>query len=167
MSPESVRTVAAVLHQKLKNIGELSREVSGGVRSVADIFNRLDAATCAELLEGLEGSNPQLFDHVRRFMFVFEDLLNVEKAALTTLFQQLDRQTIVTALKGSSEELRRYVMSCMSNRAAEMLKEDLEVAGPVKVKVVDAAQQSIITTARELEKQGAISLTSSGGEQYV
>jgi flagellar motor switch protein FliG len=167
VSPESVRTVAGVLQQKLRNLGELSREVSGGVRTVADIFNRLDAATCTELLDALEVSNPALFDNVRRFMFVFEDLLNVDKAALTTLFQQLDRQTIVTALKGSSEELRRYVMSCMSSRAAEMLKEDLEVAGPVKVKVVDAAQQSIITSARELEKQGAISLTSSGAEQYV
>ena len=167
VSPESVRTVAGVLHQKLRNLGELSREVSGGVRTVADIFNRLDAATCTELLDGLEVSNPQLFDNVRRYMFVFEDLLSVDKSALTTLFQQLDRQTIVTALKGSSEDLRRYVMSCMSNRAAEMLKEDLEVAGPVKVKVVDAAQQSIITTARELEKQGAISLTASGAEQYV
>jgi flagellar motor switch protein FliG len=167
VSPESVRTVAGVLHQKLRNLGELSREVSGGVRTVADIFNRLDAATSTELLDALEVSSPALFDNVRRYMFVFEDLLSVDKSALTTLFQQLDRQTIVTALKGSSEDLRRYVMSCMSNRAAEMLKEDLEVAGPVKVKVVDAAQQSIITTARELEKQGAISLTSSGAEQYV
>jgi flagellar motor switch protein FliG len=167
VSPESVRTVAGVVRQKLKNLGELSREVSGGVRAVADVFNRLDATTCAEMLEELERLDPTLFENVRRFMFVFEDLLAVDRAAITELIQRVERQTLVTALKGTSEELRRYVMSCMASRAAEMLKDEIDVAGPVKLKVVDSAQQSIITTARELEKEGVISLKSSGADQYV
>lgn len=167
VSPESVRTVAGVVRQKLKNLGELSREVSGGVRAVADVFNRLDTATCAEMLEELERVDPVLFENVRRFMFVFEDLLSIDRAAMTELIQRVDRATLVTALKGTSDDLRRYVMSCMAVRAAELLKDDLDVAGPVKLKVVDAAQQSVITTARELEKQGAISLKSTGADQYV
>lgn len=167
VSPESVRTVAAVVKQKLKNFGELSREVSGGVRAVADVFNRLDTATCAEMLEELEKEDPALFENVRRFMFVFEDLLNVDRSAITELIQRVDRSVLVTALKGTSDDLRRYVMSCMASRAAELLRDDLDVAGPVKLKVVDAAQQSIITTARELEKQGLLSLKSAGGDQYV
>lgn len=167
VSPESVRTVAAVVRQKLKNLGELSREVSGGIRAVADVFNRLDATTCNELLEEMERVDPALFENVRRFMFVFEDLRAVDRAAITELITRVDRQTLVTALKGTSEDLRLYVMSCMANRAAELLRDDIEVAGPVKLKVVDAAQQSIITTARELEKQGVISLKSTGADQYV
>lgn len=167
VSPESVRTVAGVVRQKLKNLGELSREVSGGVRAVADVFNRLDASTCSELLDELEKADPALFENVRRFMFVFEDLLSVDKAAITELIQQVDRQTLVTALKGTTDELRRYVMSCMAARAADLLKDELETSGPVKLKVVDAAQQNVITTARELEKQGVISLKTSGADQYV
>jgi len=167
VSPESVRTVAGVVRQKLRNLGELSREVSGGVRAVADIFNRLDTTTCSELLDGLEQSDRPLFENVRRFMFVFEDLLAVERSAIGELIQQVDRQALVVALKGTTDELRHYVMSCMSARAADLLKDELENSGPVKLKVVDAAQQSIITTARELEKQGVISLNSSGGDEYV
>lgn len=167
ISPESVRTVAGVVRQKLKNLGELSREVSGGARAVADVFNRLDQATCAELLEGLEKTDPALFENVRRFMFVFEDLLTVDKSVISELIQHVDRQTLVTALKGTTDELRKYVMSCMATRASELLKDELDSSGPVKVKVVDAAQQSIITTARDLEKQGVISLKSSGADQYV
>jgi|SRR5579862_291189 len=167
VSPESVRTVAGVIRQRLKNIGELSREVSGGVRAVADVFNRLDPTACAELLEQLEKADPTLFENVRRFMFVFEDLLKVEKAAVAELIGQIERQTLVMALKGTTEELRRYFMSCMSQRAADLLKDEIESSGPVKLKVVDAAQQSIITTARDLAKQGAISLKNSGGDQYV
>ena len=167
VSPESVRTVAAVMKQKLKNFGELSREVSGGVRAVADVFNRLDAATCTGLLEALERADPALFENVRRFMFVFEDLINLDRGAMTELVQRVDRNVLVTALKGTSEELRQHVMSCMATRAAALLRDDLEVAGPVKIKVVDDAQQAIITIARDLEKQGLISLKSGGGDQYV
>jgi flagellar motor switch protein FliG len=167
VSPESVRTVAGVVRQKLKNLGELSREVSGGVRAVADVFNRLDATTCSELLEELEQADPTLFENVRRYMFVFEDLISVDRTAITELIQQVDRQTLVTALKGTSDELRRYVMSCIATRAAELLRDELESSGPVKLKVVDAAQQAVIMAARELEKRGVISLKSSGAEQYV
>lgn len=167
VSPESVRTVAGVVRQKLKNLGELSREVSGGVRAVAELFNRLDATTCNELLEQLEQADPTLFENVRRFMFVFEDLLTVDKSAIAELIQRVERQTLVTALKGTTDELRRYVMSCMAGRASDLLKDELDSSGPVKLKVVDQAQQSIITTARELEKQGVISLKSSGADQYV
>ena len=167
VSPESIRTVAGVVRQKLKNLGELSREVSGGVRAVADVFNRLDAATCAELLDELEHSDPTLFENVRRFMFVFDDLLGVDKAAITELVTQVERQTLVMALKGTTEELRQHFMSCMASRASALLKDELDNAGPVKLKVVDAAQQSIITTARELEKQGVISLKNAGSDSYV
>src|SRR5262249_22976954 len=144
VSPESVRTVATVVRQKLKNLGELGREVSGGVRAVADVFNRLDATTCAELLGELEQADPALFENVRRFMFVFEDLLAVDKAAIVELIQQVERQTLVMALKGTTEDLRRFFLSCMGQRAAELIKDELDHSGPVKLKVVDAAQQSII-----------------------
>ena len=167
ISPESVRTVAGVFRQKLRNLGELSHEVSGGVRAVADVFNRLDAASCAELLDALEQDDPGMFENVRRFMFVFEDLCAVDEASMKELIQQVDRQVLITALKGASDELKRYVLSCMSTRAGDILKDDLANSRPVKLKDVDGAQQSIISTARQLEKQGTISLKSSPADQYV
>jgi flagellar motor switch protein FliG len=166
VSPESIRMVATALRQKLKNLGDFGREVSGGVRTVADIFNRFEADACGEILEALGKVDPALSENVRRLMFVFEDLLTVDKAAITELVQRVDRPTLVTALKGSSEDLRRYVMSCMAARAAGLLKDDIEVSGPVKLKAVDDAQQEIIATARELEQQGVITLKS-GGADYV
>jgi flagellar motor switch protein FliG len=167
ISPDSVRAVAAVVHQKLRNLGELSRGVSGGIRAVADVFNRLDATTCSELLDALEREDPELFDNVRRYMFVFEDLLSVGEAAMKELLQKVDRPVLAKALKGASEELRNLAMSCMSKRAAEILKDDIVNSGPVKLKEVEAAQQAVIAVARELERSGVISLKSSSAEQYV
>lgn len=167
ISPESVRTVANVIRQKLRNLGELSREVSGGVRAVADVFNRLDAATCAEMLDALERDDPTLFDGVRRFMFVFEDLLSVDEASMRVLVQNVERQMLVTALKGASEDLKRHVFSVMAARAAEMMRDDLANTGPVKLKAVDNAQQGVIAIARQLERQGTISLKSSPADAYL
>jgi flagellar motor switch protein FliG len=87
--------------------------------------------------------------------------------AIAELITQVERQTLVMALKGTTEELRQHFMSCMASRASALLKDELDNAGPVKLKVVDAAQQSIITTARDLEKQGVISLKNAGADSYV
>jgi flagellar motor switch protein FliG len=167
ISPEAVRTIAAVIGQKLRNLGELSREACGGVRAVADMFNRLDATNCSALLEGLEKDDPVLFEGVRRFMFVFEDLTKVSAQGIKELLATVDRKVLTVALKGTSEELQKAFMGALSQRGGEMLKDDMEALGPMKIKEIDAAQQLIITEARRLEKEGTISLKDSATEQYI
>jgi len=167
ISPGIIRNIASVIGQKLRNLGELSREQFGGVRAVADIFNRLDPTTCSQLMESLEGDNPGLFENVRRFMFVFRDLENLDETSIKTLITKVDRKELVVALKGANESLRNKFVQTQSARGAEMLLEDIASLGPVKLKDVDAAQQQIIATARELEKEGVISLSASAVDQYV
>lgn len=167
ISPESVRTIATVLGQKVKNLGELSRAACGGVRAVADMLNRLDPTSCSKLLEQVEAENTHLSDAIRRFMFVFEDLAILDTGSIQQLLGQIDRKILVTALKGTSAELQKRFLESMSRRGAEMLQEDLAMLGPVKIKDVDAAQQTIIVRAREMEKEGIISLQQSSSEQYV
>jgi len=167
ISPEVVRNIASVIDQKLRNLGEMSREQLGGVRSVANMFNRLDPNTCNQLLTALETDNPTLFESVRRFMFVFRDLENLDDQSIKTLITKVDRKALILALKGANESLRNKFVSTQSARGAEMMNEDIASTGPVKLKDVDAAQQQIISTARELEKEGIISLSASGNEQMI
>lgn len=167
ISPENVRVIASVIGQKLKNLGDLSREARGGVRAVADMFNRLEPNSCAQLMDAIETNAPALFEKIRRHMFVFEDLMSLDLAGMRELLAKTDRKVLVTALKGTSDPLRQHFFGCLSNRGAEMLEDDFASLGPVKLKEVDAAQQAVIMVARELEKDGVISLSNSGVEQYV
>ncbi len=167
ISPEIVRNIASVLDQKLRNLGELSREAYGGVRAVANIFNRLDPNTCSQMLETIEKDNFPLYESIRRFMFVFRDLEELDSTALSAIISRVNRSVLIIALKGANESLRLKFLATQSQRGAAMMTDDIAALGPVKLKDVDVAQQEIITTARELEKEGVISLQSSGSEQYV
>lgn len=167
ISPESVRTIATAIGRKLRNLGELSREACGGVRSVADMLNRLDPQNCGLILDALEKENPALFESARRLMFVFDDLKNLDDQAIRELFSVVDRRVLQVALKGASAELTQRFLAGLSSRGAEMMKSDIEELGPVKIKDVDAAQQQIITQARQLEKDGTINLKGSAGDGYI
>lgn len=167
ISPEVVRNIASVIDQKLRHLGEPSREACGGVRAVANMFNRLDPKTCSQLLDGVEKDDPAVFDEIRRYMFVFRDLEDLDMMAIKTIVSKVERNILVMALKGANDSLRHKFISSQSQRGGEMLAEDIAGLGPVKLKDVDAAQQQIIATARELEKEGLISLTNSPADQYV
>jgi flagellar motor switch protein FliG len=165
ISPVIVRNIALVIDQKLRNLGELSRQQFGGVRAVANIFNRLDPNTCSQMLDSLETGSPALFENVRRFMFVFRDLENLDEASIKTIIAKVDRKVLIVALKGANESLRTKFLKTQSQRGAEMMKDDIESLGPVKLKDVETAQQQVIATARELEKEGVVSL--SGADDQV
>lgn len=167
ISPEIVRNIATVIDQKLRHLGEPSREACGGPTAVANMFNRLDPKTCSQLLDSVEHDNPAIFDEIRRYMFVFRDLEDLDMIAIKTIVSKVERNTLVMALKGSNDSLRKKFISSQSQRGGEMLAEDIASLGPVKLKDVDAAQQQIIATARELEKDGVISLKNSPADQYV
>src|SRR5215472_5521039 len=167
ISPEIISKIASIIGLKLKALGELSRESYGGVRAVSEMFNRLDSTTSKEILETIEQNNPTLVETIRHLMFVFEDLLLVTQEAIKEVLGKVDRKVLTVALKGTSEQLKSHFLQVMSQRGAEMLKEDMEALRPVKIKEVEAAQQQIIAVVRQLEAEGTISLKGTVGEQYV
>ncbi|HZT30550.1 MAG TPA: flagellar motor switch protein FliG [Bryobacteraceae bacterium] len=167
ISPEIVSRIAGIIGQKLKDLGEFSRESYGGVRAVAEMLNRLDSTACDEILADIEKDDAALAETIRQLRFVFEDFLMVDANSMKALLAQTDRKALTVALKGVSPELKRQFMQAMSQRGAEMLNEDIEALGPVRIKEVEAAQQQIIAIARRLQAEGQFSLRGSGGDQYV
>jgi flagellar motor switch protein FliG len=167
ISPEIILKIAGVIGQKLKTLGEFSRESYGGVRAVAEMLNRLDSSSSREILDHIEHQDTNLAETIRHLMFVFEDLLLIDPLGLKEVLGKVDRKILTVALKGTSEQLRNQVLSSMSQRGAEMLREDMDALGPIKIKEVDAAQQQIIAVVRQLESEGVVSLKGTVGEQYV
>ncbi len=167
ISPEIISKIALVIGSKLKSLGELSREAYGGVRAVAEMFNRLDSNTSKEILENIENANPSLVETIRHLMFVFEDLLLLDQTGVKELLGKVDRKILTVALKGTSEQMKNHMLGAMSSRGADMLREDMDSLGPIKIKEVEAAQQQMISLVRQLETEGTISLKGTAGEQYV
>jgi flagellar motor switch protein FliG len=167
ISPEIILKIAAVIGQKLKALGEFSRESYGGVRAVAEMLNRLDSTSGREILDHIDQQDTNLAETIRQLMFVFEDLLLIDPLGLKEVLAKVDRKILTIALKGTSEQLRNHMLSCMSQRGADMLREDMEALGPVKIKEVEQSQQQIIALVRQLESEGVLSLKGAVGEQYV
>jgi flagellar motor switch protein FliG len=167
ISPEIIMKIAGVIGQKLSALGEFSRESYGGVHAVAEMMNRLDSASSREILDHIDTQDANLGEAIRHLMFVFEDLLLIGPAGLKEVLAKVDRKVLTVAMKGASEQLRNKILGSMSQRGAEMLREDMEALGPVKIKDVEAAQQQIIAIVRQLESEGVVSLKGTVGEQYV
>jgi flagellar motor switch protein FliG len=136
-----------------------------GVRTAADILNQIGAAAEKEILEGIEGQKRGLADEIRRLMFIFEDLLQVDDRSMMALLKEINSESLKMGLKTASEELKEKIFKNMSERAAQLLKEDLEVMGPARLKDVEAAQQAIIQTAKKLEGEGKVVLGGKGKEE--
>lgn len=166
ISPEVVQKIASVIAEKLKALGQINSQSYSGVRAVAEMFNRLDSNATKAILEEIEGRDSKVFEAIRGLMFVFEDLLLVDAVGIKEIMSRADRKVLTVALKGTSEQLRNHVFSTMSQRGAEMLREDIEALGPVKIREVEAAQQQLIAIVRQLDGEGVLSL-SGGGDQYV
>ena len=167
ISPEIIYKIAGVIGQKLQTLGQFSRESYGGVRAVAEVLNRIDSGSSREILESIEHGDASLADTIRHLMFVFEDLLLIDQIGLKEMLAKVDRKVLTLALKGTSEQLRNHMLACMSQRGGEMLKEDMDALGPVKIKEVEGAQQQMIALVRQMETEGVISLKGAVGEQYV
>jgi len=166
-SPEMAQRVSLVLHKRLEALGEQSRRAYAGLRGVADLMNRLEINTAKTILEGIEKEDPKLALSIRNLMFTFEDLLTIPEAGIRELLSQMDKKTLATALRGASDELKNYIFKSMSSRAVEMLKEDMDVLGPVKSREIHKAQIEAVTVARRLEAEGKLSLTPEGDDEYV
>jgi len=167
ISPDIISKIATVIGSKLKALGEISREAYGGVHAVAEMFNRLDSNTSKDILEDIEKADPGLVETIRHLMFVFEDLLLLDVNAVKEVLGKVDRKILTVALKGTSDQMKNHILHAMSQRGAEMMREDMDSLGPIKIKEVESAQQQIIAVVRQLESEGVISLKGTAGEQYV
>jgi flagellar motor switch protein FliG len=166
-SPEMAQKVAIVLHKRLQSLGEQSRRAYAGFKGVADLLNQLDQGSVKTILEAIEADDANLALSIRNLMFTFEDFLSVPEAGLRELLGQLDKRVLAMALKGASEDLKAHIFKTMSSRAVEMLKEDMEVLGPVRAKDVTKAQQEVVAAARKLEGEGKLVLKAEGEDEYV
>jgi flagellar motor switch protein FliG len=137
------------------------------VKAVADLLNQIDQESTTAILEVIDQDDPQLATSIRNLMFTFEDFLEVQDAGLRELLGQVDKKTLATSLKGASEDLKNHFYKCMSTRAVEMLKEDMDALGPLRSRDVHAAQQEIVATARRLEGEGKMVLKVEQDETYI
>jgi flagellar motor switch protein FliG len=167
ISPEVVRRISLILEQKLEALGTFATEAYGGIRAVAELFNRMDRSTGRVVLEKIENENPQLAASIRDLMFVFDDLLLIDDLGIAEILKRADKKVLTIALKGTSDELRNCFFRNMSSRAVEMMKEEMEFMGPVKLKEVEKAQHEIVEIVRQLEEEGVIAIGAGGGDDYV
>jgi len=166
-SPEMAQKVAVILHRRLESVGDTSRKAYSGFKAVADLLNRLEAEPAKKILEQIEDGNPELALNIRNLMFTFEDLVTIPSASMRELVAEADKRQLALALRGAREDLRAHVFRAMSSRAVEMLKEDMEVLGPVRTREVAGAQQEILNLARKLESDGKVILKLEQGDDLM
>lgn len=139
----------------------------GGVKTIAEILNRSNKNTEQLLLEKIEEHNSSLADSIRQLMFTFDDLVTIDDRGIQAILKEISTDELALALKTASEDLKEKIFRNMSQRAVEILKEEMEVRGPVRVSDVVRAQQNIVNVARKLEQEGRIVLAGKGGEELV
>ncbi|MDR1841719.1 MAG: flagellar motor switch protein FliG [Holophagales bacterium] len=167
ISPEVVRRISLILEQKLEALGTFATEAYGGVRAVAELFNRMDRTTGRTVLEKIEVDNPQLAGSIRDLMFVFDDILLIDDIGVLEILKRADKKVLTIALKGTSDELRSQFFRNMSSRAVEMMKEEMDFMGPIKLRDVEKAQHEIVEIVRQLEEEGVVTIGGGGGDDYV
>ena len=166
-SPEMAQKVAHILHRRLESVGDTGRKSYSGFKAVADLLNRLNAEESKKILETIEEGQPELALSIRNLMFTFEDLVTVPPATIREIVSGVDKRQLALALRGANDELRAQIFKSMSSRAVEMLKEDMEVLGPVRSREVAQAQQEILNLARRLETEGKVVLKLETGDEML
>jgi flagellar motor switch protein FliG len=166
-NPEVVREVEQGLAARLSGIVSQTFQKVGGVESVAEMLNLADRSTEKGILEALEGQDPDLVEQIRRLMFVFEDILLVNDKGIQAVLKEIENEELALALKTASEELREKIFKNMSERASQLIKEDMEFMGPVRVSDVESAQQKIVDVVRRLEDAGEVIISGRGGEKEM
>jgi flagellar motor switch protein FliG len=166
-SPEMAQKVAHILHRRLESVGDTARKSYSGFKAVADLLNRLNAEESKKILETIEDGQPELALAIRNLMFTFEDLVTVPPQTIREIVSGVDKRQLALALRGAKDELRAQIFKSMSSRAVEMLKEDMEVLGPVRSREVAQAQQEILNLARQLESEGKVVLKLETGDEML
>jgi flagellar motor switch protein FliG len=163
-NPEVIKEVERGLEHRLSDIVSQTFEKAGGVDTVAEMLNLADRSTEKSIMEGLEAEDPDLVESIRRLMFVFEDIGKVNDKGIQGVLKEIENDTLALALKTASDELKAKIFKNMSERAAQLIQEDMQFMGPVRVSDVEQAQQKIVDVVRKLEESGEIVIGGRGGE---
>ncbi|MEW5978230.1 MAG: flagellar motor switch protein FliG [Acidobacteriota bacterium] len=167
ISPEVIKRISLILNQKLTSLGDYNAESIGGQRAVAELVNKMDRADGRAILEKIENEDAELALAIRNLMVVFEDIMLVDNVGIREILQRVDKKTLTVALKGTNEQLQAHIFKNMSQRAVEMMKEDMEALGPVRIRDVEKAQHEIVEILQKLEEEGVINIRGGGGDEYV
>lgn len=166
-SPDVIREIERLLERKLSTVVSEDFTSAGGVQTVVDILNRADRTTEKTIMESLEIQDPEMAEEIKRRMFVFEDIIQLDDRGIQQILREVDGKDLALALKGTSEEVVAKIKKNMSRRAVDMLDEDMEFMGPVRLRDVEEAQQRIVNVIRKLEEAGEIVVARGGGDEII
>lgn len=166
-SPEYIYEVEQILERKLSSTVKQDFTQTGGIEAVVEVLNGVNRTTERTILEALEMEDPELAEEIKKRMFVFEDIVTLDNAAIQRIIREVNNEDLLLALKASSEEVRAIIFKNMSTRMAEQVKEEMGYMGPVRVRDVEEAQSRIVGTIRRLEESGAIVIARGGGEDII
>lgn len=167
VAPELIAEIDAVLKRELASMSTVEQAALGGVQPVAEMLNVMDKNTETSIMSRLEEKDPLLAEEIRKLMFVFDDIVKIDDRGIQTLLKEVDNGKLLLALKTASEEIRNKIFKNISQRAAEMLREDLSNMGPSRLSDVEQAQQEIVNAARRLEAEGKILIARGGSEDAL
>lgn len=168
ISPSLIAQVDEVLKQELATLGSIDTQQLGGIQPIADMLNVMDKQSEQNIMARVEEKDPQLAEEIRKLMFVFEDIVYIDDRGMQTLLKEVPNDKLVMALKTAPDEIKDKIFRNISKRASDLLKEDLESMGPVKLSDVEKAQQEIVNAAKRLESEGKIMIARGGdGDQLV
>ncbi len=165
-SPQIIKGVESVMKERLSTIFQQDFTSAGGIGAVVEILNNVDRGTEKLILEELEKEDAELAEEIRQQMFIFEDIISLDDASIQRVIRDLDHNDIAMALKGASEEVKNRVFKNISKRAGEMLEENMEFMGPLRLREVEDAQQRIVAVIRRLDESGEI-IISRGGDDAI
>jgi flagellar motor switch protein FliG len=166
-SPEIIREVEMVLERKLSSMVTEDFATTGGIQAIVDILNAVDRGTEKFIMETLEIQEAELAEEIRKRMFVFEDIITLDSVSIQRFIREIENSDLSVALKGATEEVREVIFANMSKRMAEMLREDMEFMGPVRLRDVEEAQQKIVNVIRRLEEANEIVIARGGGDELI
>ena len=166
-SPEVIKEVERVLEKKLSSMVTSDFTTAGGIQAVVDILLSVDRGTEKYIMEALEIQDSELAEEIKKRMFVFEDIVYLDNRSIQRFLREVDNSDLALALKGSSEEVSNVIFSNMSKRLQEIIKEDMQYMGPVRLRDVEEAQQKIVNIIRRLEDAGEIVIARGGGDEII
>jgi len=165
--PETIRRVEQVLEKKVSAMISNDMTNAGGPKALVDLLNRVDRSTERLIMESLADTNPELADTVKNMMFVFEDIMQLDDKSIQTVLKEIDTRDLATALKGVNPDVQGKIYKNMSERACSMLKEEMEFMGPVRLRIVEEAQQKVVASIRRLEESGELILSRAGEDDIL
>jgi len=167
VQPAALKELNQILEKQFSGNSNTSRATLGGVKRAADIMNFLDSSVEGQLMDAIRDIDEDLSAQIEDLMFVFDNLADVDDRGIQTLLREVSSEVLVMALKGADEAIKEKVFKNMSKRAGELLRDDLEAKGPVRISEVESAQKEILTIARRMAEAGEIVLGAKGGEEMI